>query len=436
MTDNLKNVIDSIDKELQKEFTGKFYGIAEIVNSQAERFPVTIATRRDRINPADTWQLQTYHRILNSVALPSTESFGTEQRYNQSVMMVVIANVNLGESFIYRFANKLPQVIIFDGGYTVTQDGLSINADHEAIAQTEFGTAWEDKHRLIKNIWVITYNLVVAYCAPRIVFKVPVPPPLVFEPEYQAVIDFAISQAHSLPTYPNQVNQNELVKQMKLAGIWDQLNVFYNFLTDAGPAFAKIDWIRPDVVSYLSGTNQPTFLSGFGFTGNGLQYFETNFFPDDTNVAGRYTLTDAAIICDIDIAFNGGEQCFAGTYDIFNAYQSSSSLDPDGFVRLNIHENLADTLISSIEVPQDSFIQGSRDGDTVSIFVNGVLDTQTDYLVEGIPVSMQFYLFARNADNIPDATILGSIRMAAFGGSLAGLELIFYNIWQTYKATI
>jgi len=164
MTDNLKNIIEAIDKNYASKFTGKFYGIAELVNGQAERFPVTVATKRDRINPADTWQLQTYHRVLNSIELPQTETFGLERSYQQTFIMVVIANVNLGEDFIYRFAAKLPNLVKFSGGYTVLADGMNINSDHEAIAQSEFGQAWEDKHRLVKNIWTVTYNLTITYC--------------------------------------------------------------------------------------------------------------------------------------------------------------------------------------------------------------------------------------------------------------------------------
>lgn len=164
MTDALKNIITAIDKSLALKYSGKFYGIAELINKQAERFPVTIATQRDRINPADTWQLQTYHRILNSLQLPNQDGFGKSLAYNITVKMVVITNVNLGEDFIYRFANSMPTLIKGVNSFAVLEDGLTINNDHEAIASTEFGQMFEDKHRLTKNIWSVDYPLTLTYC--------------------------------------------------------------------------------------------------------------------------------------------------------------------------------------------------------------------------------------------------------------------------------
>jgi hypothetical protein len=164
MTDLIKNIINAIDRSLAMSYSGKYYGVAELVNSQAERFPVTIATRRDRINPADTWQLQTYHRILNSVQLPTQEEFGRDLAYQITVRMVIITNVDLGEDFIYRFANDMPAQINEASGFGILEDGIQINNDHEAIATQEFGQAWEDKHRLTKNIWAVDYNISLTYC--------------------------------------------------------------------------------------------------------------------------------------------------------------------------------------------------------------------------------------------------------------------------------
>jgi len=177
MTDALKNIITGIDKWYATKLTGKFYGIAELINKQAERFPVTIATQRDRINPADTWQLQTYHRILNSTQLPTQEEFGKNLAYQITVRMVIITNVNMGEDFIYRMLNLLPTQVRINGAYAVVEDGAQVNNDHESIAATEFGQMFEDKHRLTKNIWSVDYNLSLTYCIDDIVKPDPTPPP-------------------------------------------------------------------------------------------------------------------------------------------------------------------------------------------------------------------------------------------------------------------
>lgn len=165
MDDLLKALITDIDLGLSMFFTGKYYGLAELVNGQAERYPVTIHNaKRDRINPADTWQLQTYHRILNSTEVSNTENFGREKTYDQIMRMIVITNVNLGESFAWKLLDVMPEQVSSAAGYGVVMDASIINNDHEGIVTTEFGNIPEDKHRLQKNIIAIDYTLKVTLC--------------------------------------------------------------------------------------------------------------------------------------------------------------------------------------------------------------------------------------------------------------------------------
>lgn len=166
MTDQLKQIIIAINAQLGNKFTGKYYGICEVVNSQAERYPVTIGTKRDRVSPADTWQLQVYFKVANALQLPTQEEFGTNVAFQQTLNMIVIANVNLGEDFIYRIAKAIPMLINVTGGYSVLEDGMTINTNHEALATADFGSAFEDKHRLVKNIWSVDFNLSLTYCEP------------------------------------------------------------------------------------------------------------------------------------------------------------------------------------------------------------------------------------------------------------------------------
>jgi hypothetical protein len=164
MTDQIKEIINRIDQILQSQFTGKYHGLCELANGQAELFPVTIATKRERVNPSDTWQLQTYHRIITSSRTTGLNEFGTEQSFLVPVRMVVINNPNMGEDFIFRLAKSLPNLVTIPDAYAIIDDVLNISHDHQAIATVEFGTAWEDKHRLTKNISTIEYTLTLTLC--------------------------------------------------------------------------------------------------------------------------------------------------------------------------------------------------------------------------------------------------------------------------------
>ncbi len=167
MIDLVYDLVAAIDQKLSRKFTGKFYGLCELVNGQAERYPVTsVAKRRDRVNPADTWQLQTYHRLGIGTELPNDENFGRQTTIQQVLILTIIANVNLGEYLVHKIAKALPALTKNLHGYAVLEDGYTINNDHQSIATSEFGNAWEDKHRLQKNMWQITYTLNITECIP------------------------------------------------------------------------------------------------------------------------------------------------------------------------------------------------------------------------------------------------------------------------------
>jgi hypothetical protein len=165
MNDPVYDIIRNIEAALASKFTGKYYGLCELVNGQAERYPVTIATKRDRVNPADTWQLQIYHRLLAGVRVPE-EEFGRNVVIDQTVRLVIIANVNMGETLPHKIVKALPRKVIVTEGAGMLTDIMNLNTDHETIATTEFGPMPEDKHRLVKNLFVIEYTLRLQLCEP------------------------------------------------------------------------------------------------------------------------------------------------------------------------------------------------------------------------------------------------------------------------------
>lgn len=97
------------------------------------------------------------------------------------------------------------------------------------------------------------------------------------DPDYQAILDYATTQGYTLPTSAQQVLQNQLLVDLKDAGIWSKLDTFAVFATDGNSDFALIDWKR---LSQYTAVNSPTFTSNQGFTGNGTSsYINTNYNP-------------------------------------------------------------------------------------------------------------------------------------------------------------
>jgi len=100
---------------------------------------------------------------------------------------------------------------------------------------------------------------------------------IVFDASYQAVLDRGTALGYTLPSPAQQIKQNQLVVDLKAAGIWSLLDVFYVFATDGDSDFATLNWINPAQFQ-SSKVNSPTFTTNSGFNGNGTtSYINTNY---------------------------------------------------------------------------------------------------------------------------------------------------------------
>lgn len=112
-----------------------------------------------------------------------------------------------------------------------------------------------------------------------------------FDPDYQAVLNYATTQGYTLPSASQRVKQNQLMVDLKNGGIWSKLDTFAVFATDGSSDFALIDWVR--LLDYTA-VNSPTFTADEGFQGNGTSsYIDTNFNP--RTIGSNYNTTDASV---------------------------------------------------------------------------------------------------------------------------------------------
>lgn len=110
-----------------------------------------------------------------------------------------------------------------------------------------------------------------------------------FDPDYQAVLDYATSQGYTLPSAAQQVLQNQLVLDLKAAGVWEKLGLLGIFATDGNNSFALINWIN---ASSMLAVNSPVFTTNSGFTGDGAtSYINTGFIPSTNS---KYSLNSAS----------------------------------------------------------------------------------------------------------------------------------------------
>jgi len=153
-------------------------------------------------------------------------------------------------------------------------------------------------------------------------------PPSNFDPDYQALLNYANTQGYSLPTDAQQFDQNYMVQQLKQFGIWNKLDLFYVFATDGDEDFATLNWKAPSTFKLIP-TNSPTFTSNIGFTGNGTdQYLDSEWaatsgsnFTANNASHGVFTNSHRGGNATGNIGYHG--QGGSGTYN-FISYQLSN----------------------------------------------------------------------------------------------------------------
>ena len=112
-----------------------------------------------------------------------------------------------------------------------------------------------------------------------------------FDTDYQAVLDQASSLGYTPPSAAQQTLQNTLVTDLKTAGVWDKLDVFYVFATDGDSDYATLNWKTPTSFQTTK-VNSPTFTTNQGFAGDGSSaYLDTNWNPSTQGI--NYTQNDA-----------------------------------------------------------------------------------------------------------------------------------------------
>ena len=112
----------------------------------------------------------------------------------------------------------------------------------------------------------------------------------IFDADYQEVLDYAITQGYTLPSVDQQVKQNQLVLDLKDAGVWSKLDTFAVFATDGDSDFALIDWIR---LAQNIAVNSPTFTTNQGFTTDGTSSTVSITYNASTS-GTNYLLNDAS----------------------------------------------------------------------------------------------------------------------------------------------
>lgn len=119
-----------------------------------------------------------------------------------------------------------------------------------------------------------------------------------FTSEYQAIL--TAGSGFTRPSGAEQTLQNQLIVDLKTAGIWSKLDAFYMFannITDSTGAFARINWKNPSAnYGTVQGSSLPSITPKSGFTGNGSNQ-GINLNLQHIPVGGNFNSTGASMGC-------------------------------------------------------------------------------------------------------------------------------------------
>ena len=237
--------------------------------------------------------------------------------------------------------------------------------------------------------------------------------------EYQAVLDYATSQGYSHPSSSQKTKQNTFLTALKDAGIWNNLDLLYVFLTDGSENFAKINWKSPGTYQ-ATNSGSVTFIAGSGIKSGGGT-ITTGFTPSTQAV--KFTLNEAGFFTDTDSVSASSQsqlgcggasdriiaQFGRGSYALSSAQENPVINNTTGFY--HAHRTASNLM---------------------TLYRNGVsIDTSTN-TTTSLPSAALLLL---GFPGFPD-TDQSLMRCFGLGASLTGKETALYNAWTSYVSSL
>jgi len=250
----------------------------------------------------------------------------------------------------------------------------------------------------------------------------PVKPPAV-DADYQAILDRSTALGYTAPSAAQQTLQNTLVEDLKTAGVWDKLDVFYVFATDGDGDYATLNWKAPSS-HQVTKVSSPTFTANVGFTGDASSaYLDTNYNP--TNDAINYALNAASF------GFFISDE---GTYTTTSLSDFGS---PDSVNRAWYRRTTNRFYINSsgytvvTAYTANTFVHANRNGsNTAQVYHDGTLVDSPTNAASGIP-PLNFTAFKRLG--VFAESTLG---IAFVGGDLSSESSDFHDAINTYMTAL
>ena len=236
-----------------------------------------------------------------------------------------------------------------------------------------------------------------------------------FEPEYEAVLSYAVSNGITTPGKNQNYKNDKKIKELKALGVWGELDLFYYFKQHSGLSeFCKINWVDPSnyFLTQTTPSKVPVFEPNKGFKGTAanLTFFETGYIPS----------TDAvnALLSDTSVFFKTYEEisgCVMGTR---NGSGNNFAVRKTDFSGSDFTQIQTSTVSGGLtKFTDNSHILHTKNGTLHNYYVNGTFDSSITYASTSLS-SFQLTLFAWNLAGTVDRFFSGGIEYFALGSGV------------------
>ena len=235
--------------------------------------------------------------------------------------------------------------------------------------------------------------------------------------DYQAVLDYATTQGYTLPSASQQALQNQLVVDLKDAGVWSKLDLFYVFATDGDSDFASINWIDPNNFECIE-VNSPTFTSNQGFASNGTSsYLNTGY-----NVLSEST--------NFQLLSNGLAYYVTDVRSIHHGARDSNNINQIYYSNVAKRHQ---TNGSDFEIFNNTYFASVRNGSNVAQYENNTNVQNYTNTPTALP-NQNYLLLALN--NGGSSLVAGTAEISFFtmGGEFNNSDM--YNAWNDYYTAL
>lgn len=252
-----------------------------------------------------------------------------------------------------------------------------------------------------------------------------------FSAEYMAILTEAISQGYTLPTPGQQVKQNQVILELKGAGVWAKHDRIWVMCTDGSSTFTFLNWRNPTGAK-IESVGSPVFTENSGWRANGTtNYLSSNF--NFSNDAEHFTQNDASYTLGLVAPTNG-----QGAYVFGSQNAASTGID---FIRFN--SNVIQSSLNNVRATSSNTFQN---GDFAIFTANRLDDSGYTMYRDATPIqtvtasstalpsnNLPICAIRNQLDVVPASMNSGSLQFLAFGASLTESEIsAFQEIMSTY----